>query len=133
MGPDAASDLERPAGFGEHGIRGPGLLRALVAEHRDELFGTEEQLRRLFNPAVELRPLLRLDDWYHADHTRSSALFSERGGGRRDHRARYNLTFRAIAQCIADGSAVHYHRAVEAGRLPPPNTHWKYWKQARLP
>ena len=130
VGPNAAyPELERPGAFGEHGITGPGLLRALVAEHRDELFGSKRQLRRLFNPAVKLRPLLCLDDWYHADHTRSSALTSN-SNGRVDYRPRCNPTFRAIAQCIADGSAVHYHRAVEAGRLPPPNTHWKYWKQA---
>ena len=43
-------------------------------EHREDLLGTERQLQRLLNPSVELRPLLRLDDWYHCDATRWQAL-----------------------------------------------------------
>ncbi len=47
-----------------------------------------------------------------------------------DHQGQYNPTCHVLAQAIVDASATHYHEAVAAGRLPPPNTHWSKWPEA---
>ena len=132
---DVSHSGDQRPGFEKDGITGPGLLRALVAEHRDELLGSQRQLQRLLNPAVQLRPLLTLDDWYHCDSSlyESDQCTPEEAGAssvRFDHQPRYNPTCRAIAQAIVDGSPNCYLDLLHSGRLPRPNTHWRHWVHA---
>ena len=131
--------VARP-GFVDNGINAVDVLRALVKEHRDELLSTEAELARLATPDSALVKLLTLDDWYHADGSKSQmpdalptkeeALAEGSFPTRFDHQGRYNATCHAIAQCIVDGSAVHYHELVASGGLPPGNTHWSNWPEA---
>lgn len=128
--------IGEPAGFGADGISGPGLLRALVMEHREELMGSKAQLQRMLNPEVELVKLFQLDDWYHCDGSKYEYVVkttpeeAQKHDGRFDHQPRYNPTMLAIAQCIIDGSANHYYELVSLGKLPAGNTHWSNWPNA---
>ncbi|HBP22243.1 MAG TPA: hypothetical protein DEA08_31230 [Planctomycetes bacterium] len=84
------------------------LLRALVVDHRDLLFATDEELEARIAPA--LPELLRLDEWFHPNLIE-------------DELPSQNETFQLLAQALVAGDPDLYQPT------QPPNTHWSNWPE----
>jgi hypothetical protein len=84
------------------------LLRALILDHRDLLFATDEELQARL-PA-DLPRLLRLDEWNHPDIAEGE-LPSE------------SPTFKMLAQVLETGDPSLYRPRRK------PNTHWSNWPE----
>lgn len=84
------------------------LLRALVPEHREQLFATDEELQARL--PSDLPRLLRLDEWNHPDIAEGD-LPSE------------SPTFKMLAQVLETGDPSLYRPRRK------PNTHWSNWPE----
>lgn len=87
---------------------GATLLRSLLAENRQDLLASDEQLAQR-NPGG-LPLWVRLDEWYHPN-----VLGNERPSDCE--------TFQMLADTIATGETTRYRPT------KPPNTHWKNWPE----
>ena len=109
------------------------VIRALVHDHKNELLLTKAEIEeRYLDPECKVVEMAVLEDWYHCDGFKDqmSEVEGEDEQFRQDHVPKNNVTFRALAQCLLNGSMKHYEELTESKTLPDPNTHWDNWPEA---
>lgn len=104
--PRVESDCE------EHGLEvGFAILLQLVESNRDDLFATEQELRKRIGEGFA--SLLRLDEWAHPDVY----------GGPKPSESE---AFQQLAEVLASGDASRYAPTEKAN-----NRDWKMWMESR--